>query len=1238
CADEAGAGVDSAGAGDAGVGSAASGCAGVSSAASGDAGVGAVIRALYQEFAGSKAAKEALSIFEDDTRNIAIRELIGNDLAGKITANILNLCENVALSMTGSLFEETRLSLHKLSILVIDQNALNRFEQSIGNKTFSELLGRERSKSLIDFISKKCEHNHGVQDAGKWSSSGVSSSGVSSSGAPFSKATSSWTASSGAPFSEVLSSGIANALGNSVFANETYISDVLNVDRKRLDTFLSATFSSISASSEVFINSQKESIERMIQTSIDNAIKAGQEKRGAVTFARKTLFKDASRRYKIAELLSEYVKGLIDGLPRAYDADFVIERLMEVKLSAAIERLNFNRSFDFSVEELISRFFEAAPGEIIKKIPSGSKERLLDMLRSYIVTKCADGIAPDGNVYSFLEKMALSQIEELMSRKAVDFERVIKANLSFSGFLREDRLWKSLSRAAADRLERKGYFQTEAAAGLHTFLSDIKPSDVMKKIITMPALSVKRLAAQIARLLSAKFEVLIKGKVKATISGRLSQLSNADVLALAEKFFGQLKHITVLGGIIGGIMGAAAGFYKLAGSGTPSIAAAANIILMAITGWLTNVIALELLFRPHRTINVFGYKFMSVIKSNKEKLASTIGAFVDETLLSNEASAQIVETNREALRDVIVSNIVKRQYSAVRAVVCGNSGELGERMAKTLVGYVGENRGEVSERLYGELCKLALPRPATEPHDGCALFEQKEMGWVMAVIENIFSIIAQSDKKITELLGGFDFRTDVESRLRNFDDIEFRRLFRELIGASIEKWRQTYGNDALIKSGDSLHAAIKSILSIGQVGEALAENIASVLSGGVERLIERYVNQNFDRIALEQKDRLIKFFRDSKEQFAGLIKPEIKGRTGFLQSLALAAADVDGLLEYAIDDFVEDQIPEFIDSRFNELRKLARDLLNEAIIKISKSAPFSVDISKVGTLLSEILSDEIFIDEMSLLISEEAFRLFSDVKNEDFLSAADINTLKNLLLAADPIIRAASGALTESVRIEAEDIATELLSLKDYLTSEIGEKLNLSNLLRGYSEKDFSVLKKCAADAICKSGMIGEAVSLIKSRIADRDLVMGLISELTGVVCEDRGVQNDLAEAVAGILEDMGKDVEDILDEEFLGVIANLVAEVMISTMRDNLPQILSTMKFKEITEKQINLMDTVQIERMFKSFAGGYITRIKLYGLWGGVLGLHFSLPVLSFICAVILRLRTKLCRARRNRRPGAG
>ena len=64
-----------------------------------------------------------------------------------------------------------------------------------------------------------------------------------------------------------------------------------------------------------------------------------------------------------------------------------------------------------------------------------------------------------------------------------------------------------------------------------------------------------------------------------------------------------------------------------------------------------------------------------------------------------------------------------------------------------------------------------------------------------------------------------------------------------------------------------------------------------------------------------------------------------------------------------------------------------------------------------------------------------------------------------------------------------------------------------------------------------------------------------------------------------------------------------------------NVSSILKDIDFKNITENKIEELNPREIHELFNSFAGKYFTRLKLYGLGGGIFGVHFFIVIAAFI-----------------------
>lgn len=75
-------------------------------------------------------------------------------------------------------------------------------------------------------------------------------------------------------------------------------------------------------------------------------------------------------------------------------------------------------------------------------------------------------------------------------------------------------------------------------------------------------------------------------------------------------------------------------------------------LVAAAIGWLTNYLAVKMLFRPYRPVRVLGWTFIGVIPRRQQELADRIGQTVEEELVSHEDVQQVI-TSPEVTEEIL---------------------------------------------------------------------------------------------------------------------------------------------------------------------------------------------------------------------------------------------------------------------------------------------------------------------------------------------------------------------------------------------------------------------------------------------------------------------------------------------------------------------------------------------------------------------------------------------------------
>lgn len=96
-----------------------------------------------------------------------------------------------------------------------------------------------------------------------------------------------------------------------------------------------------------------------------------------------------------------------------------------------------------------------------------------------------------------------------------------------------------------------------------------------------------------------------------------------------------------------------------------------NLLLPPVTGaaigWVTNYVAIKLLFRPHKPVDVIGFKVQGVIPKRRKEIARSMARAIERELLSSDDIATAlngIEWEKEVER--VVADAVEHRFKGQR--------------------------------------------------------------------------------------------------------------------------------------------------------------------------------------------------------------------------------------------------------------------------------------------------------------------------------------------------------------------------------------------------------------------------------------------------------------------------------------------------------------------------------------------------------------------------------------------
>lgn len=173
-------------------------------------------------------------------------------------------------------------------------------------------------------------------------------------------------------------------------------------------------------------------------------------------------------------------------------------------------------------------------------------------------------------------------------------------------------------------------------------------------------------------------------------------------------------------------------------------------VIGALIGWLTNYIAIKMLFHPRQEVRVFFIPIQGVFPRRQKDLARKLGQIVSEELVSAEdVTAHLKEkATSQAVVDHIAmrleEGIASRLPRAFPMLAMFMSSDITAKIKKFLMDQIGSLNEELIDKLSGEL---------EEELDVHRIVEEKVAAFSSDKLEEILFSIMRREFKFIELVG-----------------------------------------------------------------------------------------------------------------------------------------------------------------------------------------------------------------------------------------------------------------------------------------------------------------------------------------------------------------------------------------------------------------------------------------------------------------------------------------------------
>lgn len=168
-------------------------------------------------------------------------------------------------------------------------------------------------------------------------------------------------------------------------------------------------------------------------------------------------------------------------------------------------------------------------------------------------------------------------------------------------------------------------------------------------------------------------------------------------------------------------------------------------IIGAFIGWMTNVFAVKLLFRPLKPVRITGFELQGLIPKRRSEIAASIGETVEKELVSIN---DIMDSFVEDLDKTEIKKIVKDKIEQIIRKKIHRLAPIG-----LIMGIVNEVVEKQGDELIDEITEKMIHK-TTQSIDISQMIEDNINAFDLEKIEAITLELASTELKHIEYLGG----------------------------------------------------------------------------------------------------------------------------------------------------------------------------------------------------------------------------------------------------------------------------------------------------------------------------------------------------------------------------------------------------------------------------------------------------------------------------------------------------
>ena len=174
------------------------------------------------------------------------------------------------------------------------------------------------------------------------------------------------------------------------------------------------------------------------------------------------------------------------------------------------------------------------------------------------------------------------------------------------------------------------------------------------------------------------------------------------------------------------------------------------ILISGAIGWITNWVAIKMLFRPHKEINLGLFKIQGLIPKRKEEIGSGIANIIQNELISVKDVISNIDREEFSKRlnslidEVLDKNLKKKVKEKFPVLQMFFTDKVAKDVGNTIKDIVMENQEKIFE---------IFSNYAEENIDFEVIISDKISNFSLDKLEEIISLLAKKELKHIEIIG-----------------------------------------------------------------------------------------------------------------------------------------------------------------------------------------------------------------------------------------------------------------------------------------------------------------------------------------------------------------------------------------------------------------------------------------------------------------------------------------------------